>query len=154
MEEKYSVCLSKIITDQQLEILCCDEKVDEIFLYGPDINRPGLELAGYADNFANDDFGVSLTNSDTLYTLNVLSSGLKPKTLKVNGEGILLEEVAVQDGIASGREYSLYCEDIFSLSVEGEFQRDENIQKQSIHNLGATVEVSPKESTPHILSNN
>ena len=54
MEEKYSVCLSKIITDQQLEILCCDEKVDEIFLYGPDINRPGLELAGYADNFAND----------------------------------------------------------------------------------------------------
>lgn len=93
-----------------------------------------------ADNFANDDFGVSLTNSDTLYTLNVLSSGLKPKTLKVNGEGVLLEEVAVQDGIASGREYSLYCEDIFSLSVEGEFQRDENIQKQSIYNLGATVE--------------
>lgn len=54
MNEKYNVCLSKIIADQQLEILCCEKKTEEIFLYGPDINRPGLELAGYADNFAND----------------------------------------------------------------------------------------------------
>ena len=54
MNEKYNVCLSKIIKDQQLEILCCEKKTEEIFLYGPDINRPGLELAGYADNFAND----------------------------------------------------------------------------------------------------
>jgi len=54
MKEQYNVCLSKIISDQQLEILCCEKKTEEIFLYGPDINRPGLELAGYADNFAND----------------------------------------------------------------------------------------------------
>lgn len=40
--------------DQDLEVLCCEEKIKDIFLDGPDINRPGLELAGYADNFAND----------------------------------------------------------------------------------------------------
>lgn len=54
MDEKYEVCLSKIVKDQELEVLCCEDKIDEIFIYGPDINRPGLELAGYADNFAND----------------------------------------------------------------------------------------------------
>lgn len=54
MEDKYTVCLSKVIKDQQLEILCGENKTGDIFLYGPDINRPGLELAGYADNFAND----------------------------------------------------------------------------------------------------
>lgn len=54
MDEKYDVCLSKIVKDHNLEILCCDEKVKEVFLFGPDINRPGLELAGYSDNFAND----------------------------------------------------------------------------------------------------
>ncbi len=54
MEEQYHVCLSKIVKDQQLEVLCCEDKIDDIYLSGPDINRPGLELAGYADNFAND----------------------------------------------------------------------------------------------------
>lgn len=54
MEEKYNVCLSKIVKDQELEVLCCEEKIGNTFLDGPDINRPGLELAGYADNFAND----------------------------------------------------------------------------------------------------
>lgn len=54
MEEKYSVCLSKIIDDQQLEILSGRDLTKDIYLFGPDINRPGLELAGYADNFAND----------------------------------------------------------------------------------------------------
>lgn len=54
MEEKYSVCLSKIIKAQELEILCGEDLIDNIFIDGPDINRPGLELAGYADNFAND----------------------------------------------------------------------------------------------------
>ena len=54
MEEKYTVCLSKIIKAQNLEILCGKELVEDIFIDGPDINRPGLELAGYADNFAND----------------------------------------------------------------------------------------------------
>ena len=54
MDEKYDVCLSKIVKDQELEVLCCEDKISEIFIYGPDINRPGLELAGYADHFAND----------------------------------------------------------------------------------------------------
>lgn len=53
-EETYNVCLSKIVKDQQLEVLCCAEQIPDIFLDGPDINRPGLELAGYSDNFAND----------------------------------------------------------------------------------------------------
>ncbi len=54
LDEKYEVCLSKIVKDQELEVLCCADKIDSIFICGPDINRPGLELAGYADYFAND----------------------------------------------------------------------------------------------------
>ncbi len=54
MNEKHTVCLSKIIRDQNLEILCCEDEINKVFIDGPDINRPGLELAGYADNFAND----------------------------------------------------------------------------------------------------
>ena len=30
MKEQYNVCLSKIISDQQLEILCCEKKTEEI----------------------------------------------------------------------------------------------------------------------------
>ena len=31
MEEKYNVCLSKIVKDQDLEVLCCEEKIKDIF---------------------------------------------------------------------------------------------------------------------------
>ncbi len=92
-----------------------------------------------ASNFANEDFGVSVTDTENTYTLNVLSDGLKPKTLKICGQSVLPDETAV-DGIASGKQYDFYCENIFELSVSGEFERDENAYNSSIYGLGATVE--------------
>lgn len=72
MEEKYNVCLSKIVKDEELEVLCCEDQIDHIFLDGPDINRPGLELAGYADNFAND--RIQLLGNVEMQYLYALSS--------------------------------------------------------------------------------
>ena len=72
MEEKYNVCLSKIVKDEGLEVLCCEDQINHIFLDGPDINRPGLELAGYADNFAND--RIQLLGNVEMQYLYALSS--------------------------------------------------------------------------------
>lgn len=54
MEEKYKVCLSKIVDEMQLEVLSSAEKISEVFVDSPDLNRPGLELAGFLDSFTND----------------------------------------------------------------------------------------------------
>lgn len=52
--KKYTVILSKVVKDQGLEVLCGQQYLDDIVIDCPDINRPGLELTGYRDNFAND----------------------------------------------------------------------------------------------------
>ncbi len=53
-EHKYSVCLRKIVEEMKFSVLCQEERVDEVFIYSPDLNRCGLELTGYLDGFAND----------------------------------------------------------------------------------------------------
>lgn len=53
-EHKYSVCLRKIVEEMKFSVLCGEERVDEIFVHSPDLNRCGLELTGYLDGFAND----------------------------------------------------------------------------------------------------
>lgn len=53
-EHKYSVCLRKIVEEMKFSVLCQEERVDEVFVYSPDLNRCGLELTGYLDGFAND----------------------------------------------------------------------------------------------------
>ena len=52
--DKYTVVLSKVVKDQGLEVMCGGQYLDSIIIDCPDINRPGLELTGYCDNFAND----------------------------------------------------------------------------------------------------
>ncbi|NLN03356.1 MAG: HPr(Ser) kinase/phosphatase [Clostridiaceae bacterium] len=51
---KYSVKLEKIIEEFQLKVLCCEDQVKNIEIETKDINRPGLELAGYTNHFSND----------------------------------------------------------------------------------------------------
>lgn len=52
--EKHTVCLSKVVEELQFSVLCCQEKIKEIFIETPDVNRPGLELAGYSEYFSYD----------------------------------------------------------------------------------------------------
>ncbi len=58
-EHKYSVCLRKIVKEMQFTVLCCEDRVDEIFVFSPDLNRCGLELTGYLDGFSNDRIQVA-----------------------------------------------------------------------------------------------
>ena len=66
MEEKYSVGLEKIVSEMQLRVLCCGEKIDEVTINTPDLNRPGLEIAGYTDGFTNDRVQL-MGNAEMLY---------------------------------------------------------------------------------------
>ncbi len=51
MEKKFSVTLSKIIAELDLDIAYMPNNPDEIQIYTKDITRPGLELTGYLDFF-------------------------------------------------------------------------------------------------------
>ena len=99
-----------------------------------------LDYDASRNNFANNNFRITPTSTKNLYILTVTGGVLNPSTFKINGEFQLLDEVEVEGGIPSGREYQLYCEDMYTLTVEGTFITDENTLKTSIFNLGASVE--------------
>lgn len=54
MMEEHSVTLKEVIDDFQLEILNGHNIIDDIEITTSDINRPGLQLTGYMENFGND----------------------------------------------------------------------------------------------------
>ena len=54
MSEEYYVTLKEIIDDFQLEVITCYNKIYDTKIIISDINRPGLQLAGYMDNFGKD----------------------------------------------------------------------------------------------------
>ena len=47
MPQKYSVPLSKIIKEMSFETVYLPKPAEDIFIETPDVNRPGLILAGY-----------------------------------------------------------------------------------------------------------
>lgn len=51
---KITVQLSKLVRDCGLEPLACAERIPEISIGSADINRPGLQLAGFFDYFGHD----------------------------------------------------------------------------------------------------
>ena len=54
MASKYSVSLEKLLKDHPFEIIYLPKAAGEIFIYSPDVNRPGLMLAGYENFFDNE----------------------------------------------------------------------------------------------------
>lgn len=54
MMEEHSVTLREVIDDFQLEIVSGHNTIDDIAITTSDINRPGLQLTGYMENFGND----------------------------------------------------------------------------------------------------
>ncbi len=51
MEEKYTVALSDIIAEYKLEEIHMPTPAQKIFICTPQVNRPGLPLAGFFDHF-------------------------------------------------------------------------------------------------------
>ena len=54
MDLEYYVTLSDIVEDLGLTALCCEDRLDEIKVQTPDLNRPGLPLAGFTKDFSKD----------------------------------------------------------------------------------------------------
>lgn len=52
MKTAYKISLDRIIKEFSLEELCMPAKGEEIFISTPEINRPGLQFAGYFEYFA------------------------------------------------------------------------------------------------------
>ena len=52
MKTDFKISLDKIINEFTLEELCMPKNSEEIFICNPEINRPGLQFAGYFDYFA------------------------------------------------------------------------------------------------------
>ncbi len=53
MATKFKVALSKIIDDFKLEVIYLPKPADQIMISGNEINRPGLQMAGFFDVFDN-----------------------------------------------------------------------------------------------------
>lgn len=51
MRTDYTVSLERIIKEFSLEVMFLPEKADEILVSTPEINRPGLQMAGYFEFF-------------------------------------------------------------------------------------------------------
>ncbi len=51
MRTDYTVSLERIIKEFSLEVMHLPEKADEIMISTPEINRPGLQMAGYFEFF-------------------------------------------------------------------------------------------------------
>lgn len=53
MVDEYSITFKEIIDDFQLEVITGHNVIDDIVITTSDINRPGLQLTGYMENFDN-----------------------------------------------------------------------------------------------------
>ncbi len=51
MKKKYKIALSKIVEEFKFEVLVRPENFEEILIETPEVNRPGLALAGFYDVF-------------------------------------------------------------------------------------------------------
>ena len=51
MEKQYRIALSKIVEEFQFEVVVRPEHFDEIMIETPEVNRPGLALAGFYEVF-------------------------------------------------------------------------------------------------------
>ena len=78
--ETYQVCLEKLVEEFQFQVWCCKEKIPEIFVECPDLNRPGLELAGYSKQFSND--RIQLLGNVEMFYLKELSMQTRKKKLE------------------------------------------------------------------------
>lgn len=80
MENKYYVTMQEIKDDFKLEVLCCEDALAPTHIETPDLNRPGLELAGFSGDFSSDRIQL-LGNVEVRY-LKSLSMQTRKKKLE------------------------------------------------------------------------
>ena len=81
MAKQYAVSLQSIIREFSLEIVCgCDDETD-IMIELSDINRPGLQLAGYYDYF--DHRRIQLLGMNEVHYLTELSEQERDERIEV-----------------------------------------------------------------------
>lgn len=79
MNNDYYVTLDEVVADFKLEVLCCQDKLEEIRISTPDMNRPGLALAGYSQDFSAD--RIQLLGNVEMSYLRELSLQTRKKKL-------------------------------------------------------------------------
>lgn len=77
----YRVTLRKIVEEMQFEILSGADRVDQICVTSPDLNRPGLELTGFSECFTND--RIQLMGNVEMFYLKELEPQVRAE--KLNG---------------------------------------------------------------------
>lgn len=77
MKEPYKIALSKIVEDFHFEIIVKPECYDEIQIVTPEVNRPGLALAGFYEIFEEE--RIQLIGKAETHYLN----SLEPSTKRV-----------------------------------------------------------------------
>lgn len=88
MKGKYSVPLSKIIRSEQLSTVYLPKDAEDILIYSMEVNRPGLILARYDNNFMPERIEL-LGNSEYLYLRE-----LDPETRAESIERLMKEQPA------------------------------------------------------------
>mgnify|MGYP002540406366 CR=1 FL=1 len=79
MNNDYYVTLDEVVSDFKLEVLCCQDQLEEIRISTPDMNRPGLALAGYSQDFSAD--RIQLLGNVEMSYLRELSLQTRKKKL-------------------------------------------------------------------------
>ena len=80
MASNYSVSLERVIKEFSFEILHMPKEASDLFVTTPEVNRPGLLLAGRDDYF--DPARVQLLGLSELEFLNTLSTEQQTAGLK------------------------------------------------------------------------
>ncbi|MBQ4629699.1 MAG: HPr(Ser) kinase/phosphatase [Clostridia bacterium] len=76
----FSVSLGRIAEEFKLEPVCVFEKYEKIKIITNEVNRPGLQIAGFFDNFYND--RIQIMGREELSYLEKLSSDAKKQSLE------------------------------------------------------------------------
>lgn len=76
-EQQHKIALSQVVEEFHLEVIVRPANYDEIFLTTPELNRPGLPLAGFYEVFEPDRIQL-IGNAETLYL-----KSLEPSTKRL-----------------------------------------------------------------------
>lgn len=151
MKGKYSVPLSKIIRSEQLTPVYLPKDPEEILIYSMEVNRPGLILARYDNNFLPERIEL-LGNSEYLFLRELDDEARAASFDRLMREqpaaiifSIDFADEAVQEFIPYGEKYDVPIlktaqETSFIMSSLVSYLNVELAERQTVH--GVLVEVS------------
>ena len=151
MKGKYSVPLSKIIRSEQLTPVYLPKDPEEILIYSMEVNRPGLILARYDNNFLPERIEL-LGNSEYLFLRELDDEARAASIDRLMREqpaaiifSIDFADEAVQEFIPYGEKYDVPIlktaqETSFIMSSLVSYLNVELAERQTVH--GVLVEVS------------